>query len=348
MEKITYLLGAGFSAPAGLPLMNNFILKAKDVYYSDSEKYKHFLKIFEKIEGLSKIKNFFASDLYNIEEVLSLLETETVLYRNSNIKDEFIRFIIDVIEYYTFENLGFRPLKQGNPSTVDLGDTKIKRNYASFVCSISGIQFCKNENSPSKNFEIEKIPNIQNRYSIITLNYDTILENCLDSIKDRYYANFDLSFNKEKYDPDWTTPHLIKLHGCVREGNIIPPTWAKSNSPQIEKNWRNAYNIIKDSSQIRFIGYSLPITDSNVRYLIKSAILKNQTLKKIDVLCLDNPMGQYKNRYKEFIEFNYYDYRNVNTIDFLIKLNEENTATTHRSDTFTRLESVHNSFLKST
>jgi len=43
MEKITYLLGAGFSVPARLPLMNNFILMAKDMYYSNPEKLKKYV-----------------------------------------------------------------------------------------------------------------------------------------------------------------------------------------------------------------------------------------------------------------------------------------------------------------
>ncbi|WP_175406349.1 hypothetical protein [Bacillus sp. FJAT-27264] len=29
MEKVVYILGAGFSAPLGIPVMSNFIMKAK-------------------------------------------------------------------------------------------------------------------------------------------------------------------------------------------------------------------------------------------------------------------------------------------------------------------------------
>jgi hypothetical protein len=31
VEKVVYLLGAGFSAPLGLPVMSNFLIKAKQV-----------------------------------------------------------------------------------------------------------------------------------------------------------------------------------------------------------------------------------------------------------------------------------------------------------------------------
>jgi hypothetical protein len=35
MKNVVYVLGAGFSAYAGLPVMSNFIEKAKDIYFSD-------------------------------------------------------------------------------------------------------------------------------------------------------------------------------------------------------------------------------------------------------------------------------------------------------------------------
>ena len=122
MEKITYLLGAGFSAPAGLPLMSNFILKAKETYYSNNKKYAYFQRIFNKIDELSKIKNFFNSDLYNIEEVLSLFETESILYRNTKFRKDFIQFISDVIEYYTFDKLEFIPIESNSFHGLLLGN----------------------------------------------------------------------------------------------------------------------------------------------------------------------------------------------------------------------------------
>ena len=33
MEKITYVLGAGFSAPLGIPVMRDFLTKSKDLYF---------------------------------------------------------------------------------------------------------------------------------------------------------------------------------------------------------------------------------------------------------------------------------------------------------------------------
>jgi len=37
LEKVVYLLGAGFSAPLGLPVMSNFLEKSKDIYFADPQ-----------------------------------------------------------------------------------------------------------------------------------------------------------------------------------------------------------------------------------------------------------------------------------------------------------------------
>jgi NAD-dependent SIR2 family protein deacetylase len=73
VENVVYITGAGFSRPLGLPLMFDFIEKARDLYNSNKAEYKSFKDIFDSIHGLSYIKNFYETDLDNIEEVLSIL-----------------------------------------------------------------------------------------------------------------------------------------------------------------------------------------------------------------------------------------------------------------------------------
>ncbi len=69
MDKVVYITGAGFSAPLGLPVMSNFLLKAKDMYAVNSKKYAHFQEVFEQLDGMARIKHYFSSDLFNIEEI---------------------------------------------------------------------------------------------------------------------------------------------------------------------------------------------------------------------------------------------------------------------------------------
>ena len=72
IEESTFL-GAGFSAPLGLPVMSNFLVKSKDMYFGDPVTYRQFDTVFKTIEELSIIKNYFKADLFNIEEILSIV-----------------------------------------------------------------------------------------------------------------------------------------------------------------------------------------------------------------------------------------------------------------------------------
>ena len=69
MENIVYILGAGFSAPIGLPVMNNFIDKSKDMYfnYNDGGNFNYFEDIFKMIKDIAFLKNYINSNLFNID-----------------------------------------------------------------------------------------------------------------------------------------------------------------------------------------------------------------------------------------------------------------------------------------
>jgi hypothetical protein len=100
MDKVVYLLGAGFSAPLGLPVVSNFRIKSYELFARDPEKFSHFQEVFDRINDLSRIKNFYDANLYNIEEILSLLEMEQHL-EGKRLAESFIKYIVDVVSHYT-------------------------------------------------------------------------------------------------------------------------------------------------------------------------------------------------------------------------------------------------------
>ena len=82
MKNVVYFLGAGFSVPAGLPVISNFLFKAKDQFYSSaaaSTTYSHFQKSFDYIDRLSKLKNYVNTYIFNIEEVFSIADTHKLM-----------------------------------------------------------------------------------------------------------------------------------------------------------------------------------------------------------------------------------------------------------------------------
>jgi len=287
--KTVYVLGAGFSAVANLPMMNNFLDKAKDIAEETSD--KRLEELLRKIDRLSNIKNYCKIDLFNIEDAFSILMTEDWLKKTHHAED--MRYLIklvidkhtpkinDAINEFFLEELDIENLiKKNNP-------------YQKLFCFLSRImclKYKKDLNNKNR-IIVERFENNENN-NIITLNYDILLENCLDIIN-KYVAEN----NKIKFSEEFS--ELYKLHGSIENNNIIPPTWAKYNiNPKLKEIWIKAFNKISAANEIVFIGYSFPNTDSYFSHFIKLAIHHSKNLKKITVI---NPDDNTRTRCKEIL-----------------------------------------------
>ena len=107
-ENVVYILGADFSAQFGLPLMNNFLEKSKDMYAIKDEVYykihtniDFFKNVYSEIDKLRVCKDFYEADMTNIEEILSLFDMGKILGSESKGALSFKEFISAVIKYYT-------------------------------------------------------------------------------------------------------------------------------------------------------------------------------------------------------------------------------------------------------
>ena len=351
MKKVVYLIGAGFSAPLGLPVMSNFLMKSKDQFFANPDKYSHFEEVFNKIKTMSVIKNYYDADLFNIEEILSILEMEDYLdFKSDSDSKKFIDYIIDVINFYTPEikpyNNGQLP---GNWYDFIFGRDRNNTLYGYFISNLLNLKIYKNTRN-DKEIHGSKIENPKVDYSIITLNYDLIFENCLAFLKDHYDISSNIGYCKKSFIYDDNKMHLYKLHGSIDDLTIVPPTWNKNNNSDLAAIWGSAKKIMEEANHIRILGYSLPISDSYIKYLLKSSVLESRHLKTIDVINLD-PSGIVKNRYDEFINFNYYRFVNGNIENYL-RLNHDFHKVQRRKNNerevikFDLLEDVHEKFIK--
>ena len=105
MDKIVYILGAGFSSPLSLPVMSNFIEMSKNLYASDKDKYKHFNKVFDSIR-----KRLVYVTLYHNTENLKKID---VICRDEGnvVKDRYDAFISLV-----YPKLDFIHLQKAQPA----------------------------------------------------------------------------------------------------------------------------------------------------------------------------------------------------------------------------------------
>lgn len=344
MENVVYLLGAGFSAPLGIPVMSNFLEKSRDLYYSDPAKYPHFAEVFNTIREMSIIKNFYHSDLFNIEEILSILEMREYLEGNS-LKDSFLQYIRDVITHYTPACLPCAPNRlPGNWwewlfSNPDDRSSRTWEGYGRFIGSLCNLEFIQRQPRPGglsyAEIDCVRTANAETQYSIVTLNYDCVPDCIVSFINDNYSrSGGDIALR------------IAKLHGSVDSGVIVPPTWAKGVNKTIVPAWKQGYEDLTQANHLRVIGYSLPTADAYVKYLLKSAVIKAEHLKTVDVLCLDDKNGSVQQRYDEFMEFSY-RFINRSSLDYLEAVAKDTERAERHHTSLTKLEVTHERFMKS-
>lgn len=300
-EKVVYILGAGFSAQFGLPVMSNFLEKSKDMYaIRNSQGFKDvnidfFEDVYKEIDKLRRCKDFYASDMTNIEEILSLFEMGKMLGGELEQQINFQKFIATVVNFYT-------------PSEFN----KTRGEYLLLQKFIKNLLRVESKSEVMSFFYNADLP----IYSILTFNYDMLLENAWTNYKKQYPVYYHLGFIDKNELKDGALPY-IKLHGSSNnETSIVTPTWRKTFDNGSDNKWNVAGEILANANHIRIIGYSLPVTDSYLKYFLKWGAAYELNLKSIDVICLDDEQHSVENRYREFIhhKLNFY---NKSTGDYL-------------------------------
>jgi hypothetical protein len=344
-EKIVYFLGAGFSAPLGLPVMSDFYRRSKDLYYSDPQSYESFGAIFKMIDNMAKAKNYYHLDLFNIEEILSILEMEDYVEPSGH-REAYTKYLRDVILAYTppFPERGVT--KGGLFSSDDVIDS-----YIGFVASLFGVWFDLDPEGILR--AVGRVAKEVPLYSVISLNYDLALERSLNVLRrmspDPERFAFATSV-QEAYDPDRIP--VAKLHGSVEPLTIVPPTWNKVASDEVKASWQLAYRLLADATQIRFLGYSMPVTDTYVRYLLESAVLQSQHLHRIDVLCLDDGEHSLEKHYRSLIAYRRFRFASKNIRSYLESINlqaqknpMERVKEIYTRLSFGQLEKIHERYM---
>ena len=179
-EKVVYFLGAGFSQPRGLPVMSDFIDKSKELRRLNPEKYGYFADVLSQITDIAIAMKYFEADLYNIEEILSILEMSTQLEtqpEGESPSESFRKYIADVISAYTPK---IEPLQQieSRPNWEEyiFGEESIWKDYGQFVASLHNLTIGVYLKGGHPYLGLQRARNAETRYDVISLNYDCVLE----------------------------------------------------------------------------------------------------------------------------------------------------------------------------
>ena len=96
------------------------------------------------------------------------------------------------------------------------------------------------------------------------------------------------------------------------------------------------------------IGYSLPVADSYIKYLLRAAVVENPHLKSFDVLCLDPDQSVHR-RYSDFVVFPNFRFMHASVEEYLQKLHDKMTSGRPNWPDqigLNRLEEAHNEFFR--
>jgi len=319
-HRIVYLLGAGFSAPLGIPVMATFLARAKDLYAERRDELAHFDQVFQRLGKLAYAKNYFASDQSNIEEVLSILEMDGRV-GGEDLTAAFSRFISDVVTRLTpaMPKSEEWPPKNESPVERAFGTNPDWSSYGHFVVGLFGARV-----QPVPQTSLLRCvtsPDPHPHYDVVTLNYDRVLEKAADATeKHPFETACGVTFEAPgSWRPEGTAPLLSKLHGSVGAKYIVPPTWQKAQFPEVVSAWTDAHKALRLANAIRVVGYSLPDSDSYVRFLLKSAVVANDNLQQVEAICLD-PDGSVKERFDAFLDFKGYRFVSAPVESYLQRL----------------------------
>ena len=308
VKNTVYVLGAGFSKEAGFPLSTDFTEDKEFDYLK--EKLEDEPKLISKLEKIRsyvryRIHNNFCSP--SIESILNHVTTAQYLFMESiteKRKPYSAEKILDNLLWYITKNL--------KEKTLD-NNGKMLKEYEIFLKKI-----CKKDDT------------------IITFNYDLVIENVLKLLKKEYHYGVDESNSKN-------SRLILKLHGslnwiyCKKCGPVnrhdqlitfesepgeicplcksdkirpilVPPMMAKDKhyndkyfGPIVRETWALAREMLSEATRIIFIGFSMADEDHFAQGLFKLSQGMN-TNKNIKFIVI-NPSSDInlKSRYEKVI-----------------------------------------------
>ncbi|MDX6403153.1 MAG: hypothetical protein QOH70_608 [Blastocatellia bacterium] len=293
-----YILGAGFSADGGVPVVSNFLERMADsMDWLSSEGRTREAEAVQSVFSF-RLRAAGAAyraqiDVENIEELFSLASASESRRFTKDITTaiaatiDFARCTSSVSECVVGKKVVV-----GNGWKREDETIPTYQLYAGMISS----QMCRGS-SETKN-------------SVITFNYDTLLEDALADLQIEF--SYGLPTAAAEYrDSGKSTPPpaapplgIFKLHGSVNWGTLaksnskiriypnyrsvpanerlllVPPTWRKVFGGQLGAVWEHSVKALTEATRIVVIGFSMRPTDAHFKYLLAAGLQNNISLRK--------------------------------------------------------------------
>lgn len=309
-----YVLGAGFSRSAGLPLMSDFLHRMRDARpWLDQHDRKteagHIADVLRFRLRAAAAAHRVPINLENIEHLFSL----GIATPDAGLDAALPSAICATLDYAQRQHEPIRvnaTYDDTYPGQLPTGWTENKSTGTKPPAMAL--------NMPAYDWMVGLMCGYfgaSGRASIISFNYDLVVEESLF----RLGMPVDYGFPQDtaNYDRSWpsiqpttgTSVALLKLHGSMNWGRqatpggklkvfgsyedlrladatpvILPPTWRKVFDDQLAHVWKGAVNAIERATRLVLIGFSVPATDLHFRYLLAAGLMSNVSLRSVVVV----------------------------------------------------------------
>ena len=302
VDRNVYILGAGFSYQAGMPLIKNFLEEMRSAFFwlgdngrsDEADAIKEVMRFRQKASASAARINI---DIDNIEDLFSLIAA-------GKESDELEAKMTTAIA-----------------STLDYAYCTKQRLYTSFIRQHSdNARFPKSWETPDNQTYYAPLydyyvaimlgwlkgsEKIQDN-TFITFNYDLMLDMSMHNLginPDYALRQKDDGVEKLLVGDEAPRVKVLKLHGSLnwrrRDGLVVsvprynfeepkdfdpilvPPTWRKTLSGGLSNVWQEAVEALSKATRIIVIGYSMPPTDVQFKYLLGAGFQDNCSFQEL-------------------------------------------------------------------
>lgn len=306
MKRTVFILGAGFSADAGIPMLRNFLTRMVEMPAESAYRTQY------NAEDRSA--------LTRIQRMQQILEQSP--FRSDEDGPDNIEALSSVVEFFQDKRAVFAPaLNQLARRTIELSENlsgaacprgwtapanfSVPRPSAYHVFATILSDWIHNQPQPS-----DLLANV-----VISLNWDVVLERVLFDLG--LWPDYFLDSNiwEDLREPqDWARVPVLKIHGslnwimqdencgkvlpflpgshCLDWNSVggsskswlmVPPTSHKSPYESILMVWETALDYLKYAQRLIIIGYSMPESDPYFKHFLMAGLLDNKVLEEVRV-----------------------------------------------------------------
>jgi len=325
MAKVVFILGAGASVKAGVPVMNDFLARARALVSSNNSSISRddFERVLAARAALRILHATSRVRLENLESLYNLIEMGKIIRRLPGIPDDQIDATATAME-----NVLAHTIEQSCQFPVDKGFVLPPEPYNKLAEHLA--KFGKSGQLPD--------------WAFITFNYDIALDYALHycgvppdyglgSPNPRanieagrvklYKLHGSLNWSRctcgKLFPIDWNlfvgqarassvaylqpTSVLGKAKHCEKPNTgrpgIIPPSWNKTQyASEVAEVWKRAASEISTAEHIVVAGYSLPPTDAFFRDFFRLAVAGQTLIKRVRFINID---GKAADRFKRLL-----------------------------------------------